>query len=352
MPLKYFKFYNRQDLLNQTRLRRYETKLGEKLKVIGNPEAWITEIEASPARYVLFGIPECIGVLANYGQPGTETLWPTFVPALLNIQSTDRFSGEEMILAGHFDFADIFEVINTNSRSSDEKIDACRHAVANIIDEAVEEWVKAIVTAGKIPVAIGGGHNNSYPLLKGISKALHKSGRIPGSKINAVNLDAHADFRIMEGRHSGNGFRYAMEESYLGKYAIVGLHENYNPQSMLDDLYSSINIQYVSYEDIFLHEKLNFTQAMSQAFSFTDDNFTGVELDLDAVARVPSSAVSPAGISAMHARQYMSFAGHHAKTAYVHICEGAYAVSYGREDLLVGKLVAYLVSDFMKAALS
>ncbi len=350
--MKYFKFYNRQDLLNQTRLRRYETKLGEKLKVIGNPGSWITEIEASPARYVLFGIPECIGVLANYGQPGTENLWSSFLPALLNVQSTDRFTGEEMILAGHFEFGNILEVIMNNSRSSDEKVDACRHAVANIIDEAVEEWVKAIVNAGKIPVAVGGGHNNCYPLIKGTAKALYKNGQTNTSRINVVNLDAHADFRIMEGRHSGNGFRYAMEESFLGKYAIIGLHENYNPQSMLDDLYSNINVQYVFYEDIFLHEKLNFTQAMAQAFGFTDDNFAGIELDLDAVARVPSSASTPSGISAMHARQYMNFAGHHAKTAYLHICEGAYFVNEGREDLLIGKFVAYLISDFVKAALS
>ncbi|WP_336514632.1 arginase family protein [Pollutibacter soli] len=349
--MKYFKFYNRQDLLNHTRLRRYETKLGEKLKVFDQDQNYAEQLRNSSAKFVLFGIPECIGVIANQGIPGTETLWPAFFPSFVNIQSTDKFNGPEVLLAGHFDFSEVLDVINNNSKSQEEKVDACRHAVANIIDESVEEFVKMIVAAGKIPIAIGGGHNNCYPLIKGTAKALAKSGNIPQSKINAVNVDAHADYRIMEGRHSGNGFRYAMEESYLGKYAVIGLHENYNPQSMLDDLYSNINAQYVFYEDIFLQERLNFTQAVAQAFSFTDDNITGVELDLDAVERIPSSASSPSGISVMHARQYMCFAGHHGKTGYVHICEGAMMLQQGILDPLMGKLPAYLVADFVKASL-
>jgi arginase family enzyme len=32
--------------------------------------------------------------------------------------------------------------------------------------------------------------------------------------VNAINFDAHSDFRILEGRHSGNGFSYAYEEGF------------------------------------------------------------------------------------------------------------------------------------------
>jgi formiminoglutamase len=309
MPLPYFHFFQRQQLMDHVRLRRYETKIGEKLRVIDHPADWVNALSASPSRFVLFGIPESIGVVANHGLPGTESLWPAFIKSFVNMQSTDRFCGDEILLAGHFDFSGVEKVIFSHSKTEAERVDACRHAVSNIIDDAVEEFVKAVVLAGKIPVAIGGGHNNCYPLLKGVAKALQKSGRLDKSQINAVNLDAHADYRIMEGRHSGNGFRYAMEESYLGKYAIIGLHENYNPQSMLDDLYSNTCIQYVFFEDIFLHEKLSFSQAIAQAFGFTDDDYTGVELDLDALSHVPASAATPVGISGIHARKYMSFAG-------------------------------------------
>jgi formiminoglutamase len=42
---------------------------------------------------------------------------------------------------------------------------------------------------------IGGGHNNSYPLIKGTAKGWHKAGVIPLAQINCINLDAHADYR-------------------------------------------------------------------------------------------------------------------------------------------------------------
>jgi formiminoglutamase len=40
-------------------------------------------------------------------------------------------------------------------------------------------------------------------------------------KTGAINFDAHSDFRILEGRHSGNGFSYAYEEGFLKKYFIL-----------------------------------------------------------------------------------------------------------------------------------
>ena len=348
--LNHFKFYTKQDLLNQTRLRRYETKLGEKLRVVEDPLKLAEALAISSARFVLFGIPESIGIQANYGIGGAETAWPSFIQSFVNIQSSDKFTGEEIMLPGFFDFSEVMRMIDSHSKSPDEKVDACRHAVANIIDDEVEELVKTIIGSGKIPIVIGGGHNNCYPIIKGSAKALHKLGKIARPQINAINVDAHADFRIMEGRHSGNGFRYAMEEGYLGKYAIVGLHENYNPQSMLDDLYSNINIQYSFYEDIFMHERLNFMQSLAQAFSFTDDQFTIVELDLDAVEGVLSSAMTPSGISASHARQYMNFAGANQQIMAIHICEGAERLQNGLENGHTGKLMAYLVSDFIKSA--
>jgi formiminoglutamase len=347
--MKHFRYYSKQDILNITRLRRYETKLGEQLKSV-DPSADIpAQLESSPARFVLFGIPEDIGIRANFGTGGADTVWLPFLQSLVNIQSSDKLTGEEILLLGHFDFSDVEQLIELNARSQEERIDALRHAVANIIDEEVEEMVKRIIAAGKIPIAIGGGHNNCYPMLKGSAKQLFKLGKIPKPQINAVNLDAHADFRISEGRHSGNGFRYAMEESFLKKYAVVGLHENYNSQSMMDDLYSNLNIQYISFEDIFVLEKANFRQAIAQALTFTDDNFTGIELDLDVIRQTLSSAMSPTGITSIHARQYMVYAAMNDKTAYLHICEGASKLDTGKEDYQTGKLISYLVTDFIKA---
>lgn len=349
--MRYFRHYTRQDLLNVTRLRRYETKLGEKIRVHEGGGNLAGALQASPARFVLFGIPEDVGVRANHGVGGADTAWTPFLKAFLNLQSCDRFTGDELLLLGQFDFSHIEQIIDANAKSYEEQVDALRHAVSNIIDGEVEELAKIITAAGKIPIAIGGGHNNAYPLIKGSAKGLQKAGKIDKTKISVVNVDAHADYRISEGRHSGNAFRYAMEEDYLRKYAVVGLHEIYNAQSMMDDLYSNVNIHYSSFEDIFIQERLNFRQAVAQAFGFTDDDHTGVELDLDAVRDVLSSATSPVGISPIHARQYMSFAGAIQRPAYLHICEGAVKLDDGRTDEKTGKLIAYLVTDYVKSAL-
>lgn len=349
--MKHFRYYTKQDILNITRLRRYETKLGERLRTIDASADLTLQLAESPAKFALFGIPEDIGIKANHGIGGADTAWLPFLRNFANVQSCDRFSGDELIVLGHFDFSDIEELVDRNAKSQEEKIDAWRHAVANVIDDEVEELVKKIISAGKLPIVIGGGHNNAYPLIRGAAKMLHRLGKSEKAMINAVNVDAHADFRISEGRHSGNGFRYAMEEKYLHRYAVVGLHENYNAQSMMDDLYSNINIQYASFEDIFILEKLNFRQAIAQAFTFTDELYTGVELDLDVIRDTMSSAMSPTGITSIHARQYMVFAAANPNLAYLHICEGATQLDDGRTDEGTGKLISYLVTDFIKATL-
>lgn len=346
--MQHFKYYNRQDILSITRLRRFETKLGERLQHITHPPALDEYLAASPARFVLFGIPEDIGIRANQGIAGSESAWLSFLQSFLNIQSNDFCSGDDIVLAGHFDFGDILHLVEHTARTDEEKIEAYRHAV-NTIDEEVEKISKIITEHRKIPIAIGGGHNNAYPLIKGCAKGWHKSGALPLAQINCINLDAHADYRPIEGRHSGNPFRYAEEDGYLQKYCIVGLHENYLPQNVWIDIVNNPFIDCITYEDIFVHGKRSFVQAVMHATGFTEDTITGIELDLDAVQQALSSASSPSGVSALHARQYVSLAAMDAKPAYLHICEGATRLADGRTDPSTGKLLSYLVSDFIKA---
>ncbi|MBC6489528.1 arginase [Flavihumibacter stibioxidans] len=346
--MPHFKFYNKQDLLYLTRLRRFETKLGERLLVVNDPEQFEEKLSKTTAKYILFGIPEDIGVKANYGRGGADSAWLPFLTAFLNIQSNDFMTGEEILLLGHFDFGDLQYLIENHARSEEEKIDAYRHAVSQI-DGEVEALARQIQTAGKIPIAIGGGHNNAYPLIKGSAKGLLKSGRLPLAQINAINLDAHTDFRPAEGRHSGNGFRYAEEDGYLQKYCVIGAQENYIPQNVWVDFVNNPFLDLVTFEDIFLHEKRHFMQAVAHASNFVDDNWCGIELDLDVVENTLSSAVTPSGVTAANARQYLNFVAMDLKPAYLHICEGASQLSDGRKSDNTGKLIAYLVSDFVKA---
>ena len=341
------KKYTKLDILWLTKIRRFETRIGERLQVLADPADLAKSLAESTARYVLFGIPEDLGARGNYGIGGTDSLWLPFLQSFLNVQSNDFFEGSELLLLGHFDFGDIQYLIDTTARGEEEKIEAYRHAVITIDDE-VEHLVKMITELKKIPLVIGGGHNNSYPLIKGAAKGLYKAGVIPLAQINCINLDAHADYRPLEGRHSGNAFRYAEEDRYLHKYCVVGLHENYIPQNVWMDIVNNPFFDCITFEDIFVHEKRTFLQAVAHATGFTEDTYTGIDLDLDCIEHTLSSAMTPVGITPVHARKYLSFAAADTKPAYLHICEGATRLSDGRTDPTSGKLLSYLVSDFVK----
>lgn len=344
----HFKIYSKKNLLQLTHLRKFETKLGEVVHASDNAHSFEDSLKESSCKYVIFGVPEDAGVKANLGLGGADSLWFSFIESFLNIQSNDLLSGENLMIAGYFDFKKEQNLIGANAPDQEEKLLALR-ALVNLIDNEVEELVQVIIRHNKIPIIIGGGHNNAYPAIKGAAKALYKNEKIPLAQINCINLDAHADYRPAEGRHSGNAFRYADNDGYLNKYSIVGIHENYLQQNVFNDLFSSSFIDFISFEDIFIHEKKNFIQAVSHATGFTEDNYTGIELDLDSIQHVLSSALTPCGFTSLQARQFMNFVGNDSKIAYVHICEGATLLSNGEKDLTTGKLVSYLVSDFIKA---
>lgn len=346
--MNHVKLYNKQDLLSLTRLRKFETKLGECLQVVADIHQLEASLAQSTATYVVIGIPEDLGVRANYGVGGTDSGWVPFLSSFLNIQSNDFLLGDDILLLGHFDFGDLKYLIEQNAHGAEEKIDAYRHAV-NTIDEEVEALIRLITSHKKLPIVIGGGHNNAYPLIKGAAKGWHKAGLLPLAQINCINLDAHADFRPAEGRHSGNGFRYAEEDGYLQKYCVVGLHENYLPQNVWLDIVNNPFMDFITYEDIFVHEKRSFLQAVAHAADFTGDNYTGIELDLDCIQHTLASAATPVGLLPLHARQYLNFTGIDCDVAYLHLCEGATQLADGRKDESTGKLVSYLVSDFIKA---
>ncbi|HEV8285309.1 MAG TPA: formimidoylglutamase [Chitinophagaceae bacterium] len=346
--MRHFKIYNKPDILYLTRLRKFETKLGERIQAVVDATQLDSFLQTTTAKFILLGIPEDIGVKANHGIGGTGTVWIPFLQAFLNIQSNDFLDGSEIILLGHFDFGDIQYLIDTTAKSEEEKLEAYRHAV-NTIDDEVESLIKMITEAKKIPIVIGGGHNNSYPLIKGAAKGWHKAGVVPLAQINCINLDAHTDYRPIEGRHSGNAFRYAEEDGYLQKYCVITIHENYLQQNTWIDIVNNPFIDCITFEDIFVHEKRSFMQAVAHATDFTEDSLCGIDLDLDSIQSTLASAISPVGVSSTHARQYISFAAADSKPAYLHICEGASRLTDGRTDEGTGKLISYLVSDFVKA---
>ncbi len=326
MKVQYYTPETISSLINK---RSGESKWAEHFHFY-NPEIPLAE---TPGNFVLFGIPEDLGVIGNHGVPGARNAWSNLLPTLLNVQENRFLSGSEVLLLGHVICDDLL-----NEYSASPSIEKARELV-EVIDDRVSEVVKLIVEAKKIPIAIGGGHNNCYPLLKGTSHALQKA-------ISAINLDPHADFRPAEGRHSGNGFSYAKNEGLLNDYYLLGLHQNYNNEAMLDTLFGYSNFQ-LAFHDHWMQGKGNIESSISSMLDTLPEHPYGVELDLDAIEYMPTSAITPSGVSLNEARLYIRSVSKYKNAKYLHLPEGK--PSDELSSKMLAKATTYLISDFIKA---
>lgn len=313
--------YSKEDILKLVNIRTAETKLGERVRVVSSLE----ELNTSAARFVLLGIPEDVGVRANYGLSGASTAWTPALKSLLNTQSNRFLNGSELIVLGHFEF----------SPPKNDSIEALQQKVSEI-DEVVSECISTVITAGKIPIVIGGGHNNAYPIIKGLALAKKQA-------IDVVNIDAHADLREPNGRHSGNSFSYALKEGYMAKYGIFGLHQNYNNEAILKEIQTNEKIQAIYFDDLLLKDSL--LSIWNQLIN--DFEHPGLEIDLDSIENMLSSAATPSGFSLNEIRSLIL--GSSKQFSYLHICEGASEMADGRTSTFTGKSIAYLVTDFLKS---
>ncbi|SHI79738.1 formiminoglutamase [Mesonia phycicola] len=322
--MKNFNFYSTEKVTNFISYREGETKFGEALTFLRNFE----ELEKSDAKYVIFGIPEDIGVRGNFGKPGTAKAWDAFLKSFCNIQVNKYNNPEQCIILGEIDCSSYNEAaLNTTSKSELGEI-------VEKIDLQVATVVEKIVSLGKIPIIIGGGHNNAYGNIKGTSTALKKA-------IHVLNLDAHTDLRKTDYRHSGNGFKYAKKEEYLDKYAIVGLHKNYTPQYIFEEMDSDKHINY-SFLEEFLH--LTTIQKLIKFQKATDfvKNQFGLEVDCDSIKNFDSSAITPSGFSVNEVRSFIKLSKKQ-KVLYLHLCEAS-----PENNPTIGKALSYFVSDFIR----
>jgi formiminoglutamase len=334
--------FTMNDLAKITNHRSGEIKFGEKMITIPKGEDPITFLQTSEAKYVLLGIPEDIGIRANFGRPGAASAWDTAIKNIANIQHNRFCKGSQIIVLGQVNVSEeMKEVEHLDFHDIDDRSKLSQ--LVEKIDKDVSHIIFNIIKSGKTPIIIGGGHNNSYGNIKGTALA-------KGKPVNAINFDAHSDFRILEGRHSGNGFSYAYEEGFLKKYFIFGLHENYTSKSVLDLIKKTEDrVRYNTYDSLAIRKEKEFTQEMVNALDFIKTDFFGIEIDLDAIPNIASSAMTLSGFSVEELRQFISFFGKNKNASYIHICEGAPNLGEEKNSHLIGKLIGYLVTDFIKA---
>ncbi|OQS00202.1 arginase [Thraustotheca clavata] len=301
--------------------RAGETRLGQAVQFV-NPDvplpAALDEAHVKGARFAIFGIPEDVGPRANFGNGGADLGFQAFLGRFLNVQSNQFVRGHEILLLGEVNLADVRKAAASLSASDPEQLTQLREH-CKTIDERVTAVAKLVFDAKLTPVVIGGGHNNSYPLLKALSLST-------GQAADAINLDPHCDFRLLEGRHSGNGFSYAKSEHYLEKYFVMGLHELKNAQSSLDQM-ANAGASFCSYQEMFLRREKTFAQGIEQAIEFVGgagiEKPLGVEVDTDSISGMPVSAMTNCGISVADAEYYVYRLAQLNRARYLHLAEAA-----------------------------
>ncbi|WP_309609027.1 formimidoylglutamase [Flavobacterium sp.] len=333
--------FKQSDLARITNFRNGEVKFGEKMTIIPIDDDVTEFITNSESKYVLLGIPEDVGIRANLGRAGANTAWESAIESIANIQHNRFCKGSAIIILGQVDvFQEMEEAKKMDQNNPEERKQLFK--IVEQIDKEVSHIIFSIVKLGKIPIIIGGGHNNAYGNIKGTALA-------KGKAINVINFDAHSDFRILEGRHSGNGFSYTYEEGFLKKYFIFGLHESYTSKSVLDTIKNlEDRIRYNTYDEIKIRNQKNFAQEMYQSLEFIKNDSYGIEIDLDAIPNIASSAMTMSGFSVEELRQFIYFFGKNQNASYLHICEGAPSLGEEKNNHLIGKLIGYLITDFIK----
>ncbi|CAM3782482.1 formimidoylglutamase [Rheinheimera salexigens] len=320
--------------LPQTALDLTELALAEQLALS----------KSQGCRYVLVGITEDIGPRANLGAGGAADAWQAFLTKFVNLQSNDFIDSKQILLLGEIDCSDLQTQATQLSASNTEHLQQLRQLV-NVIDQRVEPVITAIFAAGLYPIIIGGGHNNSYPILSALASVSQQA-------VNCANLDPHSDFRAIEGRHSGNGFSYAWQQQKLAQYFVLGLHELKNSTANLA-LLKQAGAEFISYQQIFVRQQFSYRQALEQCIKFINqgNNPIGIEVDTDSISLMPVSAFTNCGISVAAAEQFVYQLAKLPRSQYLHLAEAAPAqhpagLAAGMNE--AGQTLAALVYAFIQ----
>jgi formiminoglutamase len=205
------------------------------------------------------------------------------------------------------------------------------------LDDFVLEILNQYLRKDQIPIVIGGGHNHALSLILCGAQT---------NKVSVINIDPHADCRKKEGRHSGNSFSIALTEKTIENYAVLGLHEAYNNEYILDFL-SANNCFHSFYEDYLQgigDLKADFQQVLNR---FASTGKVGIEIDMDSIAFMPSSAYSPSGFSVDQIRSLCLILNRNkSMISYLHLPEAAPKTDL--EKRTVGKTLSYFVRDFVR----
>lgn len=316
--MKYVKFYD-NSIIDALIDDDYGEKFGKKVISISN----LNQLENTDAEYVLFGIPTF-----SSGKDVNHSLdwFQLFLKDLLNIQNNQFNRGENLVVLGEIDAISIDKDLSDLKENS-EKVKKHKALIENIIFEISY----AISQHGKIPIAIGGNHKNTFDLLKGISS----------STLYAPNLLELSTRVHLNSEENPQDLDFYFKAEILNKYHVFGLHSNHATQKELDFINSTKTAKYFLYEDCLHLTTLDKCVKFKNAVDFFNGSL-GIALDLKSVQGLCSQRESSSGFSIRDLRTFIKLARKE-NVQFFHICETETA-----QEKNISNVLSYFVSDFVR----
>lgn len=254
---------------------------------------------------LLIGMPEDRGVTANLGREGAR-LAPDAVR-----RAFYRFTPGFGPSIGELKIGDLGNV-DVRGLGLEDAHQALRRVV---------RWV---VSCGVVPIVIGGGHDNSYPGLWGLSEGLG----LKEGELGVVNVDQHLDVRDLSwgGITSGTPFYRSLEEMparalsprKFVEYAVQEAHNSPYYYEWLAERHATV----MTFDEVQGRPMETFIKALQIAGRGT--RAIAVSIDIDSVRSTDApgaSAVSPNGLSSHELNKVAYLAGRSYKVKYLDIME-------------------------------
>lgn len=257
----------------------------------------------------ILGLPDDLGVRLNNGRPGAKDGPRAFREAISKYGVSAPYE---------CDFPRVFDAGDVQPAPGDSV--QSLHETHNRVSAASEFLAKA----GLLVIGIGGGHDLTYPLVRGAYRAL---GQKP---LCGVYFDPHLDVRETPG--SGMSFRKLIEEKIASRLRIVG----YNPL-----------VNHRDHTDWFVDNHGAIALLGADPFGGLElsGSFVSVDMDCIDMSAAPGvSAPNPSGIAPAILAEHMQKLGTHFNLASLDFMELCPAHDEGART---ARLAAHLFLSFL-----
>jgi arginase family enzyme len=246
--------------------------------------------DISKCRVALLGLADDTGIELNHGRPGAREGPNAFRAALARYGVASRMDEHA---GGAPPYPHVLDAGNIMPGSTIHET-----------HDRVTAAVRAILDLGLFPVGIGGGHDLTFPFVRGVAQ--HRAAHSGPPIRSGLYVDAHLDVRPEVG--SGMPFRALVEHCGVTSLGVIGVEPLVNTRNHMDWFAA--------------HGGAVFAPADGPAAIEAGVDFVSIDLDaLDSAFAPGVSAINPCGLSPAQAAGICRAAGRSPRVACFDIME-------------------------------